>query len=762
MSERWPSLRAAIRGCTDPWSSVRAAALAVEWLLACDAVPREIAREAVELARDAAVRGRSRDTFFAVQRLRSGLAMLALTVGDEDAPPDPHFVSAREIARGAAWFAGADQARPDLGVDGQRVTSTALDRIEGAHWGLVGDDLGDFWDSTGTPGVAWQRVASNFLSMRFGGAMEPRLTLHHIASLQLGADLRLGTLHRHARMAPEGAGVSELAAMAWQREHLLQRLEDLGRLQDDERPDDRPRASRFDAFSLSAETLIRAGAQSPWALTGWDVASTVFEGLRDPPAARTCAFLIERRLLALDEAVHGLWRQARDATTAAATRSPDAPEDAAQRVLQMFVPSRRITDLEAWLRGVPPMRVVLGVSIGAAGELLMSVVCQVDGGTLVQPLKLPNTLGWQALHALRELLQPRPDDSNPNRGADAARAQALEQLRSLLDEALGRCLAGVPRDRPLMLSVFAPGALRAMPWWALTAHGVPLRDRFVAVMHLPHLGFDGNPSAGDGSRVLCALGDERGVGETRFGACAIRTLRACFPNTVAAEPVDQSRGTDIVETERLEGVSARVEVVRWYGVGASATVNASTEGLCLSGHRTLSARNLFGTTLPRSRRVEYWAATGDMGSFISTFTNDREVYPSLVWSALAAGASGVLDLAWPVHDLVKALVCERFGIITGRRPEVLGAAALGTAVREVAALLARWRREAAGFESVRAALSWLDEARRVYAREAGLDPANVVAFAAHADAPSVAGDPDEITRRCASPVHLGAFRWWGL
>lgn len=686
--------------------------------------------------------------------------MLALPLGEEDAPPEPHLVSPREIARGTAWFAAADQARPDLGVDAQQVTSDALGRLEGAHWGVVGDDLADFWDSTGAPGIAWQRVSSGYFSMWFAAALEPRLALHHIASLQLGADLRLGALHRHARIAAHDAGAGDLAAMAWLREHLLQRLEDLGLLPD-ESSVDQPRASQFDAFSRSAEDLIHAGEQSPWALTGWDVASTVLDGLRVPVAARTCAFMIERRLLALDASVHDHWRRARDAATELASQSPASPEDAAQTVLQTFAPSRRISDLEAGLRDVPPAHVVLGVSIGAAGEMLLSVVCQLDGRSIMQSVKSASGLGWESLRALQAILQPRPGDHSRHRGADTTRSPSLKHLQSLLDEPLGRCLAEVPQNRPLTLSVFAPGPLRAMPWWALTAQGVPLRERFVAVTHLPHLGFDGSPPPGDGSRVLCTLSDERTVGETRFGDCAVRTLRACFPTTVGAEPI-RAAGMDIVEIARLEELAAHVQVVRWYGVGVPGTMNASTEGLRLSGERTLSARNVLGTALPRCHRVELWAATGGLGSYLSTVAGNREVFPSLVWSALAAGASGVLDLAWPVHDLVKALVCEHFGIITGRQPEMGGAVALGAAIRKVATLLTQWRQEAATFDTTRVALNWLDDARRARAREAGLDPANVVAFAAHADVPSVAGSVDELIRCCAAPVHLGAFRWWGL
>ncbi len=757
---RWPSLRAAVEACTDRYRALRAAALAVEWLLTFGDFPYAVTVDAVGLARAVLSPGGTSDTFFLAQRLRSGLSVIALRVGETLEPPPPHLLSAREVARTTVWFARAERTNPELGIDGRDVASTMLDRLEGVHWGAPGDDLTDFWDSSGTPGIAWQRVFSGYLSMRFRAVSEPRLALHHIASLQMGADLRVGAANLQAHRLPPRPDGEVPATAAWCREHLLQRLEDLARLRDFERLGKEMCSASVDAFRASADDLLRSGAQSPWALTSWDAATTVCDGQVALPAARTCAFLMERQLLATDAAMHQNWRTLREGFAAALPS--DAPEGAATNALQALAPPRRLTDIEAWLRDVPASRVVLGVSTSHAGELLLSAVGKAGEELFAETVRSPDALAWELLAVTQALIAPSPIDPTPLRGTEPKRAEALGRLCALLDEVLGRCFARLPNDRPRMLSVFAPGPLRAVPWWALTAHGVALRERFAAVTLLPCLGFGGDAPVGDGSRVFCALGDEREEGETCFGACAVKSLRAWFPNTAAAEPVDGSRGTDIVEVDCLGEVSTRVEVVRWYGVGSSITVNPSTEGLRLAGHRTLSSRNLFGTTLPRCRRVEYWAATGDLGSLLSTITGDRDVFPSLVWNALASGAAGVLDLAWPVHDLVKALVCERFGVITGRHPEVPGAAALGVAMREVSALLARWRREAATFETTRGALGWLDEARRVYAREAGLDPASVVAFVAHADAPCVVSDPDELTRRCASPVQLGAFRWWGI
>lgn len=756
---RWHSLRDAIEATTASWPRLRALALTLEWLLAHVEVPVELAQEALALAEANWPTASTRENYCLLERVHSACSSLGLALECCEFPPSPYALSSREILRSVRWANRAHELAPDAHIDPQKECSAALDRLEGKYWGLLHDGLDDFWDSSGLPGPAWQQVTAGFFTGRFHGAPEPRLALHHIASLQLGADLRLGALHRCVRSAPYSQSIPGPHHLAWQRELLLQRLDDLARLPD-EVASQGPHSE--DAFRISPAALLEAGTRSPSALTGWDAMVALGAEKGGHPAARTGAFLLERTATELDERIHDTWAALRQHLSELESRTSHLPVDGARLFLENLAPPRRIADLEEDLRALPERYLVLGVSIGALGELLLSVCARVDGAPQLHTLALAETTGWQARDALLALLVPQPSDDTPLAGMDASRAEAFLRLRACFDEALGRCLDGLPGAHEQTLMVFAPGPLRGLPWGALTTRGIALRDRFAAVTTLPWLGFEGTPPAeeGDGSKVLCALGEEREHGETCFGARAIRTLRDHFRNTLAAEPAARPRSMDIVETERLGQVADRVEVVRWYGVGYHLTLNASTEGLALAYDRTLSPRNLVGTRLPHCHRVEYWAATGALGSFLATASGDRDVFPALVWSALAAGARGVLDLAWPVHDLVKALVCERFGI-EAARGTVAQSVALGAALRAVGALLFQWRASAASFDSVRAALAWLDEARSDHARRHGLDPSCVVPFASAHDAPCVARDLNALMEVTTSPEQLGAFRWWG-
>ena len=90
----------------------------------------------------------------------------------------------------------------------------------------------------------------------------------------------------------------------------------------------------------------------------------------------------------------------------------------------------------------------------------------------------------------------------------------------------------------------------------------------------------------------------------------------------------------------------------------------------------------------------------------------------LVSSFPRCGADGVIDLAWPVFDLIKALVCERYGII--KRWLDLPAAEVLTASLNGrdSSLLLGWMLEQSF--PARAALVWLDnaqQARSVHAAE---------------------------------------------
>jgi hypothetical protein len=110
-----------------------------------------------------------------------------------------------------------------------------------------------------------------------------------------------------------------------------------------------------------------------------------------------------------------------------------------------------------------------------------------------------------------------------------------------------------------------------------------------------------------------------------------------------------------------------------------------------------------------------------------------------------------------VHDLVKALVCERFGLLRhgSRRPSL----ALALAVSGTAKLLADWSAAAGSFEDASAALAWLDIRRQEQARSLGLQADGILPLTSRAAL--VGADPGAFIKLCCQPVHLAAFRWWG-
>jgi CHAT domain-containing protein len=181
----------------------------------------------------------------------------------------------------------------------------------------------------------------------------------------------------------------------------------------------------------------------------------------------------------------------------------------------------------------------------------------------------------------------------------------------------------------------------------------------------------------------------------------------------------------------------------------------------LDGNRRWVENNTRDLFLPCCAGVELWAATSGLGPVEGILHDDEDRIPGLARAFLLSGATGALDLAWPVHDLVKALVCERFTTLRRCRG-VAAADALTAAVAWSAELLSRWRGVAISAPSIRDALGWLDNARRAAASDAGLHPGAVVPFAACQNAPSIAGkSASEIADEVNSPIHYAAFRLWG-
>jgi hypothetical protein len=409
------------------------------------------------------------------------------------------------------------------------------------------------------------------------------------------------------------------------------------------------------------------------------------------------------------------------------------------------------------IRQMPPGTVVLGLAIGPQEQLVAASVWR-SSERLEQRTHLSEAgVGFQAKHLLAQLHLPTDADRTPKRGASANRTETWLTLRNLLGPALDAVLSAALAAGARRVAVLAPGALRPLPILGLHVGGKPLFEQASGVLHLPSLAAESLHDQGDGE--ACVLGRQRVEGDTSFGECAVETLRRWFEPAILQPPPPGSSW--IVEAEQLEPIARSLHSLRFYGVGSTVTVRPALSCMDLDGNRRWVENNTRDLFLPCCAGVELWAATSGLGPVEGILHDDEDRIPGLARAFLLSGATGALDLAWPVHDLVKALVCERFTTLRRCRG-VAAADALTAAVAWSAELLSRWRGVAISAPSIRDALGWLDNARRAAASDAGLHPGAVVPFAACQNAPSIAGkSASEIADEVNSPIHYAAFRLWG-
>jgi len=164
--------------------------------------------------------------------------------------------------------------------------------------------------------------------------------------------------------------------------------------------------------------------------------------------------------------------------------------------------------------------------------------------------------------------------------------------------------------------------------------------------------------------------------------------------------------------------------------------------------------------MPHGEMVELWACTAGSAGALRPLLDDGDRIPGLAASFLANGALAAIDLARAAHDNVKGLVCEQYGVLrrrTGHRP-----GALKHALDLTGETLAELRRLAVQ-RTVPEVLEILDALRRLTAsRVFKADPGLIVPFAG-VDSPLVAGlSGDELVEELRQPMHLAAFRWWGV
>jgi tetratricopeptide (TPR) repeat protein len=696
-------------------------------------------------------------------RLRSALALLQRHLGADDALPmaGPGLLAPGELARETAELAREMySAPPSEGLDLHRKANNCFDALEGALWGWPDDDRMPLWQSTGTLGAGYRRLAGLWLgSLGRGVGGEEGMATQIIACLQPAADLRLTLLSRWVHLfAVEDHPSYRFWVDARDRETLLETLEDAALLPDFQHAvaAETPaplEPHHLDPFRCSGDELQR-GAASPLDLVPWVLGEYTKHTPTDGAAAVTSAFRAVGESVRCGTIVADIWKTLLHAAeeARATDAEPGAPEPAA-----LFDPLLRVPDRETWLRHMPTSLVVLGLAISPGGELIAASVWNTGDATEQRVHVTQGPTGARVRHLLADLHQPEATDETTARGASSRRRELWDELQRAIEPALQPVLGPALERGPLSVAVLAPGSLRPLPLLGLHVGGRPLYERSLGVMLLPSLGAE--PGRHGATSEACLLGRERDEGDTSFGEAAVETLRRWFEPRVIRPPREAT--TTIVEVDQLEPIAPTLRALRLYGVGNVETMAPTLASMNLEGRRKFSDRNTRGLLLRRCEVVELWAATAGSGPESGIRRDDRDRIPGLVRSFLLCGAAGVVDLAWPVPDLVKALVCERLGVLS-RAGSLRGPEALGRAVAETAEFLRAWRSAAIGAATMGEALDWLDGARRAAAREAKLPEKDLIPLVARADAPSVVGrSVVEVIEEACAPVHLAAFRFWG-
>ncbi|MFH1464651.1 MAG: CHAT domain-containing protein [Pseudomonadota bacterium] len=762
----WKDVRdEAIRATEDAYADLRRCRAVLELALCCRVIPTDAGGVAQQdLSETRTLDASCRFAFHRWELTRTVvLRRLDLAGGDRF---DPQFLPHRDVSRGIELrVGGRDDTYPNW-ASVQRELNNSLALLEYHYWGEPADADGTSWKTTGVPTRAWLFGGGAFLAGQIRIGSSSGRARHHLACLQLGADLRIGPLNTWARTmgATKGRSLAELGSKVWAIEHMLGFLSDaaaLLSLTDRGVPLSAPRAE-FDPFARSVRELQAAAYSSPLGGTGWLVANSVEDWFQHEANGRTAAFGLEQVVSSLQASVSSSWNFLQRFSDGD-LREEIADRETAQgfdALCKALAPGAEIQDMEEELRDLPAYCAILGLTVTPRGELVAISLWRDDEELRERCFVSDFGVGLMAAAMLAELIKPIREDSSEARGRAGGRVEGwsrlVSQLDPILQEVLGPCA-----DRSRHLRVFAPGALRSLPFLGLTLRGAPLFTLFGSISHLPSLGFDRRVPIGGEAHpyTVCTLASGHDHGETRFGEAAIGTLRRWFPPEIRAE-AGRPEGADIFEATAVEAASERAEVIRFYGVGHGYALNPSTVGLLLPGPRTLMLANLRRLVLPRTRAVEIWASLGGSAEMLTTLAFDGDRLPSFVRSFLMQGAAGVLDLAWPVHDLVKAMVAECFGA-TRRLGSQWEPFALARAVEYVGRMLVRWKLEASGFATKEQALGVLDRVRMGAAAEAGLDPRAVIPFAPLADAPSLGATVEEMVAEVCDPVHLAAFRWWG-
>lgn len=624
----------------------------------------------------------------------------------------------------AAWLQAASSAKGAAAggrpVDMTRSVGAVLGDVEAAVTGYKSDLPGEWWRGLAVPGEACRYTAGTYLeSHRLQQGASP----HVLACLQFQSDLMpswCGALTRfiaHVHAFDEGIA------------HIFSEIRRLRHIDDTLRSAALIAHPGSDGFQLDALTLMQRLVETGDP-TAWVLAGTTAPDEGPARATRTAAFAAVRYRHDL-----GLAVAARsESITAALTDKPENRKSA----LDWLRPLVSLEEHDSGFRSLQPGYGCVGVFATPMGTLGFVAAWNAGAGLEQSNASVSSV---EILPHLARLLMSGPGEAD----ATAAFSAIDDVLREPLRELLGTALKGPP----LHWSVLAPGPLRSLPWLGLHAGSKRIAEGVLSWAHVASIS-KGAPLAPKGRpRVASLLTREPSEGSTVFTAHVEDALRRWRPVDLCVERAAPN-GRNIDEVLLLEPTAPTLDLFRVCSVGSPQAVSAVTAGFQLDRSRTFGVHNLIDTAWAHGARIELWTDHHSLDDMMLALGRGQDRLPGLVGPLLAGGAQSVLDLAWPIHDLVKALVLEQYAWQGG------GVVSLRRAVESVRTLLTAWSKHAVHASSLLEALTMLETGRALLVERSGAPPVALARFTV----PS--GDVQTFVRDVLDPVHLAAFRWWGM
>lgn len=651
---------------------------------------------------------------------------------DDIAPPDPHWLLHRHMKWSFAWFdRRVDELTPENHVVAAERFEQVLNLMDSDYWGPAFSPLGERWRFTGEPESPWRQMMGDYVARRLDSGGEVAI-VHLLATLALGGDLRVPPMRQLTRLEEVVSAARQIAGpwyLIRSRRELLLNIEDSARLTIPG-PSGEPRLHTPSVYEASLETLAIGSTEHPRQFTNWLLTQRL-----DSDGARTAAFTTEREIIAIE----GILGEQLE-------HLEQAPKMLDQNAL---IPNRSIEGMEQNIRSRMGTEVVFGAGTSGQGELVFMAAWIIGDTSHVRSFM---TKPGDATCMMFELI-PILANSLEITELDPAKFEALKEL---LLPGMEAVLADAPTHRGI--SVIAPGMLRSIPWSGLLRESERLRGRFVGARTL--LDLIARASALppiSGEEVLCLDGTLPHQEATCFGHAVVSTRRSYTQGVVPLEPGSRPDSPTITEVDILEAHAISAGSLRVYARSSPHTLTPTTEGITLKYNRTMTTRNLSNTHFLGDQLVELWACSGNVGETRAASDRDREGMPELVRAFLFSGARAVLDTAWEIPDLTKALVYEAFGRyahLEGPSPM-----ALQKAVQEAGEDLDSLRASSESLANLEDALSRLDARRVSRFDEAGM---NVELTPFCALLPYITTPANELIERAARPAYLAAFRWWQL